>query len=168
METTMKCPVCGFEVTEGEAECSRCGFPLLVQLGDSEEAARQLKQMADQYRKQACGRYEIGGAAGKPKDEGGSRPSSREGGSAQSGSAQAGNGSRAQSGSAQEGSGSRTQSEAARPGSGSSAQSGSAQAGSGSSAQPGSSHAGIGQTAQSSYETAGSGSRNAAGQKKKG
>ena len=59
----MKCPVCGFEITEGEAECGRCGFPILVQLGDSEDAVWQLKQMADRYRAQACGEYEIGVAA---------------------------------------------------------------------------------------------------------
>ncbi len=56
----MKCPVCGFEIAEGEAECSVCGFMSIVQLGDSEEAKQQLKEMAAQYRKQICGDYEIG------------------------------------------------------------------------------------------------------------
>ena len=56
----MKCLVCGYDAADGEAACRRCGFPFIVQIGDNTDTDDRLRQMADQYRRQMSGQYEIG------------------------------------------------------------------------------------------------------------
>ena len=56
----MKCMVCETELISGSSECSCCGFPVIVVLGDSPEAAEEYRKQAAEYRAEKCKDIEIG------------------------------------------------------------------------------------------------------------
>ena len=56
----MKCYVCGYTIEEGAAACGHCGFPSIVQIGETADAGSRLAAMAEQYRREMGGQYEVG------------------------------------------------------------------------------------------------------------
>ncbi len=56
----MRCFVCNNEVEEGSAACGKCGFPMIVPLGASEEVIAQIRGKAQMYRESICRDIEIG------------------------------------------------------------------------------------------------------------
>ena len=56
----MKCYVCGYTIEEGASACEHCGFPSIVQIGETPDAGSRLAAMAEQYRREMSGQYEVG------------------------------------------------------------------------------------------------------------
>ena len=56
----MKCDVCGAVIMEGSAECGRCGYPVIIGLGDSPVEMKKREELAEQYRAGICRDIEVG------------------------------------------------------------------------------------------------------------
>ncbi len=56
----MKCDVCGAELTPGSSACGFCGYPVLVQIGNTPESQQKREAAAAAYRAQICREIEVG------------------------------------------------------------------------------------------------------------
>ena len=56
----MNCYVCGNMVEDGSAFCRKCGFPMIVPLGATEDVMNQIRQKAQEYRNTICRSVEVG------------------------------------------------------------------------------------------------------------
>ena len=56
----MKCLACQMELEQGVAKCSACGFPVIGSVAGSKEEQQNIKQMAQEYRKNRLKGIRIG------------------------------------------------------------------------------------------------------------
>ncbi|MBR0398497.1 MAG: hypothetical protein IJI10_09545 [Eubacterium sp.] len=56
----MKCEVCGAELTHGSSACGFCGYPVLVEIGNTPESRQKKEEAAAAYRAQICKDIEVG------------------------------------------------------------------------------------------------------------